>query len=255
MTCQNIQAAISETVYGPAQFPNFSEGVRAHLGECLGCRQHADELRTLSALVGSLPRVTAPTDFDFKLRARIARAKAEQREQVGWFAQIFNQSFSWAQAGTVMAAVALVVGLTTYQFMPHSTPQAAESTQVAATTRAPQVADARVEFGVVTPSSQRVESVRAEQVVQPRVRQAVAAPVHAASVKFNPAPTRPEVGTTNLVAARNTILIKGARSSAAQVVPLPSEVQEVTYGAQAVNFRPAAAAQTQNGEMAAAVIF
>jgi hypothetical protein len=248
MTCQNIQTTINETVYGGLQSPIFNEGVRRHLGECLGCRRHADEVSGVAALMASLPRVSAPSDFDFKLRARIARAQAAEREQRGWLAALFGRSFTLAQAGAGVAAVALFASLTAYQLLPGGN-QTAEQTAVA--------------------SSAPVKSAGADaseaKAIQPSVRiPAVASNAHSAvsvkmSRKLGAAPSEavrrdaaPALEQANLVAARNTILIKGARGNGTQVVAVP-DVQEVTYGAQSVNFRSARPAASAGGELAAAI--
>jgi hypothetical protein len=248
MTCQNIQATINETVYGGLQSPAlaFNEGVRRHLGECLGCRRHADEVSGVAALMASLPRVSAPSDFDFKLRARIARAKAAEREQAGWFASLFGRSFTWAQAGAAMAAVALVVSLTTYQFLPGEN-QAGASPQVAYNEPAQRTTPAAAEAQVAPPSVGGVAvAPPASSALPVRVtRRLSAAPSEAVHRSVAPE-------TANLVAARNTILIKGTRGNGTQVVAVP-DVQEVTYGAQSVSFRSARQAASASGELAAAI--
>jgi hypothetical protein len=49
---------------------------QAHLDACDACRTFQRERLSLRQLVGSLGTVNAPPDFDFRLRARIAAAKA-----------------------------------------------------------------------------------------------------------------------------------------------------------------------------------
>lgn len=46
-----------------------------HLRSCAECRRFHDDRRTLRDLIGSLDTVGAPADFDFRLRARLAREK------------------------------------------------------------------------------------------------------------------------------------------------------------------------------------
>lgn len=253
MTCQHIQSAISETVYGRMQSSNFDDGVRRHLSECLGCRRHADEMSGLVALVGGLPRVTAPADFDFKLRARIARAKAERRETRG-MAAFFGRSFSFAQAGLALAAVALVAGLTTYQFLPGQPARVVAPVETASVNH--QDAPARTAPAVPQLSSApmgraQVESVSARTAaVKPR--RVSVAPAELTPVRSVPTLRAEEVAPQ--VVAKNTILIKGARGKTVQMVVVP-DVPETTYGAQAVSFRPAQPAPGTSGEIAAAVIY
>jgi hypothetical protein len=48
---------------------------QAHLDACLACRTFQSERLSLRQLIGSLGPVSAPPDFDFRLRARLAAAK------------------------------------------------------------------------------------------------------------------------------------------------------------------------------------
>ena len=74
-----------------------------HLATCADCSEfHARQTR-LRQLVGSLGMVSAPADFDFKLRARIAQAEA-------------NRGFRWVEfpalrTGLVSVVVLLAVGV------------------------------------------------------------------------------------------------------------------------------------------------
>ena len=43
-----------------------------HLKECLACREFHQTQTKLRQMVGSLGTVSAPADFDFRLRARLA---------------------------------------------------------------------------------------------------------------------------------------------------------------------------------------
>ncbi|HWQ31442.1 MAG TPA: hypothetical protein VNQ79_01055 [Blastocatellia bacterium] len=73
-------------------------------------------MTALFALMNGAPRIQVPNDFDFRLRARLAQAKAAQaapRGGLGFFTDFWKLSFSWGQAASAMAAVALVVTLST----------------------------------------------------------------------------------------------------------------------------------------------
>jgi hypothetical protein len=88
---------------------DFNASLQARLASA---KAEAHEFAGVTALLKELPRVAAPSDFDFKLRARIAQAKATQQEvAVGWFAKLFGGSFSWGQTAAAMAAVAIVVSV------------------------------------------------------------------------------------------------------------------------------------------------
>lgn len=95
----------------------------AHLNVCADCSRYYQELRSLTALLRSQPRVEAPADFEFRVRAGIARAKAAQSETSGFAAgirrlqqSIFSGSFSGMQATAAAAAVAVIFTVTAYQF-------------------------------------------------------------------------------------------------------------------------------------------
>ena len=69
-------------------------------------------------LLKAQPRVEAPADYEFKLRARIARAEAEQVRSTGLLGKVWEgflaQTFSWGQAASAMAAVAVLITVSTY---------------------------------------------------------------------------------------------------------------------------------------------
>jgi hypothetical protein len=58
-----------------AEFLNIR--VRRHLSSCAACKAVLREQTSLLQLVSSLGTVSAPDDFDFRLRARLAREKQE----------------------------------------------------------------------------------------------------------------------------------------------------------------------------------
>lgn len=88
----------------------------AHLNGCPDCRRYSDQSNALLAMLTAQPRVQAPADFGFKLRARIARAEAQP---VGPFVVIqnfFGQAFSFKQAAASLAALAIMAAGTTFYF-------------------------------------------------------------------------------------------------------------------------------------------
>jgi hypothetical protein len=54
---------------------SLSANTEAHLAACAACRTFRDERLHLRELVGGLKPVTAPADFEMRLRARIARER------------------------------------------------------------------------------------------------------------------------------------------------------------------------------------
>src|SRR5215510_3837789 len=110
MNCKSIREAIDTAT----RRSGYSETVRAHLTDCPDCRHHADEMTSLFAILSTQPRVEAPADFEFRLRARIARAKSEPTPAVGKLEKFWTKSFSFGQAATAMAAIVVAITATTF---------------------------------------------------------------------------------------------------------------------------------------------
>lgn len=130
MNCQHIRAAIDAA--SPRE--PFSEQVAFHLAGCQSCQDYAAQMTALFALMMDAPRVQVPNDFDFRLRARIAQAKSTPAPRGGlsFFSEFWKQSFSWGQTASALAAVALVVTLSTvYLTRDNSSVATVEPKQVA----------------------------------------------------------------------------------------------------------------------------
>ncbi len=116
LNCRETQRAIDavsiRSGLAPGGLGPGGLGVDAeqHLKSCTDCGQYATGTFQLMGLLAAQPRVEAPADFEFHLRARIARARHEQH---GWrwaLAQFLSNSFSWKEAGAaalVLSAVAI----------------------------------------------------------------------------------------------------------------------------------------------------
>ncbi|MGH9850042.1 MAG: hypothetical protein ACREBD_09290 [Blastocatellia bacterium] len=120
-------------------------------------------MSSLLSLLSAQPRVQAPADFDFRLRARIARAKAEQTSPAGLPAGLFDKlwakTFSWGQAATAMATLALVVAFSTFYFKQENVaPVKTEDVAVANT--APSAPQSKVEsVSAAKPQPLAVETI------------------------------------------------------------------------------------------------
>jgi hypothetical protein len=77
MDCQNVQAAIDAASEMKIRREEANETIGAHIRSCRDCRRYSDETAVLLTLLGAQPRIEAPADFDFKLRARLARVNSE----------------------------------------------------------------------------------------------------------------------------------------------------------------------------------
>jgi hypothetical protein len=75
MNCQTFQQ-------NPESEP-LNTAAQAHAAACAACASWRETQAAVSRLVGELPRANAPADFDFRLRARLARAQTP-RVGYGW---------------------------------------------------------------------------------------------------------------------------------------------------------------------------
>jgi hypothetical protein len=96
-TCREVRREIDESDRGL----HLSGEIVSHVTSCAPCRQFQHERSQLRELVGSLEPVTAPPDFDMRLRARIA-AERQRPARSSFFPQFLMST-------PAMAAVALVV--------------------------------------------------------------------------------------------------------------------------------------------------
>jgi hypothetical protein len=155
MDCKNVQAAIDAVTDTGIDTGIRREAVNgtidAHVRHCHDCRRYsdetavlltllgaqprfeapadfdfklrarlarADETAVLLTLLGAQPRVEAPADFDFRLRARLARAQSEPAAGRGLFEKLHAMSsrFSWGQAAAATATLAVITTVTALHF-------------------------------------------------------------------------------------------------------------------------------------------
>ena len=209
---------------------DFTASLKARLAVA---KAEASEFADISALVKDLPRVAAPADFDFKLRARIAQAKAEQQKP-GWFAELFGRTFSWLQAGAVMAAVALVVSVVTFNVMKSGTSSQSENDKnnlVASVS--PNISSTPVNtktFEEVTTATNATPPGMPKYVSSPSTSRVKIIQASTGTIKHTnkitkdnetvPAPNPPEQ------VAMGTVMIKHAQSGEARMI----NVVQVSYG-------------------------
>jgi hypothetical protein len=70
--CKDIRNEIDQTTF--ADQP--TDRVREHLRACADCSRFEAEQKALQGMMASLGTISAPADFDFRLRARLAREKS-----------------------------------------------------------------------------------------------------------------------------------------------------------------------------------
>lgn len=110
MKCKAVHKEIEELVEGA----RLSAEADVHLVGCQACRGFADERASLRLLVGGLDKVTAPPDFDWRLRARLAEARSERESDRRNWLRSFTTG---ARAATATAAciMLLLAGVILYR--------------------------------------------------------------------------------------------------------------------------------------------
>ena len=100
MSCRNVRQEIEEAAPGKW----LSSNVNNHVLNCVACQTLLREQTKLRELVSSLGTVEAPSDFDYRLRARLA----EERHRTARPFTLGNFSFGIAPVAVV--SVLLVIG-------------------------------------------------------------------------------------------------------------------------------------------------
>ena len=108
--CREVRQEIDQSELGQS----LSANAEAHLGVCPACVEFRAQRSRLRTLVGALTPVSAPPDFDMRLRARIARERDVPQ-------QPFIFRFVMSTPGIVVAA-ALVLVVATVVFISQRRP-------------------------------------------------------------------------------------------------------------------------------------
>lgn len=127
MNCKDTQAAIDSAT----RRAQVGQSASTHIAGCSDCRQYSDQSNALLALLGSQPRVEAPADFAFRLRARIARTEHQPAGPFAFLENLFGQSFSIRQAAASLAALAVMAAATTFYFTGSTQPTVSNNAMVA----------------------------------------------------------------------------------------------------------------------------
>jgi hypothetical protein len=111
MNCKLIR----EEIDAASRHNMRSGAVKSHMDACPDCRRYSDETASLTRLLWAQPRVEAPPDFEFRLRARMLRAQAAPPVAPrGFLWKILPGTFSWGQTVAAGAALALVVTVSVF---------------------------------------------------------------------------------------------------------------------------------------------
>ena len=101
--CRSVRQEIDQSELGQ----RLSESSESHVIGCASCAAFRADRTRLRELVGSLQPVTAPADFDMRLRARIAREQ-DQPAQPSIF-RLFMSTPAIAVAGLIVMVVGAMV--------------------------------------------------------------------------------------------------------------------------------------------------
>lgn len=108
MNCKAFRVEIEESDDAKPR----SHEASVHLESCANCAAFGNEQLALKGMIESLEVVTAPADFDFRLRARLAALKGEHRGHVSWNRYIPNTR---ALAIAAVLVIVIIVGLVVRQ--------------------------------------------------------------------------------------------------------------------------------------------
>ncbi|HLL13715.1 MAG TPA: hypothetical protein VK388_01430 [Pyrinomonadaceae bacterium] len=191
MNCQKCKNEIEET---DLRRESLSRAAEAHVAACESCRRFGDERLALRRLVGGLEKVSAPADFDFRMRALMVAERGVRAPRAKWF-NLSPAALSWPLAG----CLALVISASLYfqPRQPETPPPAATQAQqsgAAATIASPQTSIAEV-------------ALQSDQAVNDKTRPGVTV----ASSRISPAPERRRSALARLAVA------KGVERKSAQV--------------------------------------
>jgi hypothetical protein len=102
--CRSTRREIDESELNQ----QLSNQARAHVALCVACRDFRAERTSLRHLVGSLEPVTAPGDFELRLRARLARERQGHSRQPWISSLVIGTPAITVAALVVITAVSLV---------------------------------------------------------------------------------------------------------------------------------------------------
>lgn len=103
MNCKKCRREIDDA----AKDQRISDEALAHVAACTPCRTFRTERIALRQMVGSLGVVSAPSDFDFRLRARLAAEKSVRPSLARRLFAPTSQAMALASAFVIIIAVAV----------------------------------------------------------------------------------------------------------------------------------------------------
>lgn len=243
MNCSEARKAV-DSVLRRSEVASHAD---QHLSDCNSCREYAAGNFRLIAMLASQPAVEAPPDFDFRLRASIARAR-DQRRGLKWnLGRFWQNSFSWKPATAAAGLLFALVTSTTLYFSRGSETPSAPAT-VAVTVPSPSVSAAdmsRTSPQDVAPQATQIAVAAANLPRTGRVRPSGNRP----ALTSMPAEERAIARVSEPLQLQGTqeILVyqpgQSGRPGAARSVVLPRRGQ-VLWGAQLAGMKEATGART-----------
>lgn len=223
MNCQKCKTEIEDR---DSRREYLSNAAEVHLASCETCRLFGEERLALRRLVGELERVSAPADFEFRMRARLAAERSRSAPPVAWF-NFSTTAISWPLAG----CLALVVSASLYfqQQRPDApaTPPVEQSR--AATASSPQTPVAEIapqsEQATGTETLPGVEVASLKNVPAPR-RRAVAARLSGRTNVLRELNRDEESTSTSLTATTPRFATGGATRSEGALIPVQLDAPE-----------------------------
>jgi hypothetical protein len=149
MNCQKCKIEIEDR---DLRRESLSDAAEAHMAGCAGCRVFGEERLALRRLVGGLEKVSAPADFDFRMRARMAAERSAAAPRAAWF-NFSPAALSWPLAG----CLALVVSASLY-FQQQRTDTNATLPAEQARTATPSPQTSQTSVAAVAPQSDQAVS-------------------------------------------------------------------------------------------------
>jgi hypothetical protein len=133
MNCQKCKSEIEDR---DLRRESLSDAAQAHIASCADCRIFGEERLALRHLVGGLEKISAPADFDFRMRARMAAARDARAPRAAWF-NFSPAALSWPLA----ACLVLVVSASLYfqKGQPDAPANASAEQPRATATQAPRI--------------------------------------------------------------------------------------------------------------------
>lgn len=194
-----------------------------HLSGCAPCNRYAKETFGLTELLAAQPRVEAPADFDFRLRARLARERAEN--QTTALRGFWTRTFSIPQTATALALIMFAAGAAALYLRPGAV-------------TAPQP------IAAVQNTQTPVETAVQQMEPPPAAETGISKPVRISSGSgrmMRPAPVSPReplAANDEMLAGAQEVLIYRPGATRSVVVPRRGQV---IWGAQLVGMQRASA--------------